>query len=119
MITTKEHVLRWRKAHHDSLATLGKAGADGLSLWRKLGRIEGDATSATTAYCNGHLDNIDDHLELMAKKVERVFGKLPAGFFINRDPRGYALKIDPDKGKVPPGMYTDWGRYGILAPVIE
>jgi hypothetical protein len=47
------------------------------------------------------------------------------GFFINQDPRGYALKLSDDyvkgfnnardaQGK--PRLYTDWGGYGILAP---
>lgn len=42
-------------------------------------------------------------------------GTIPEGFFWNLDPRGYALKIDPEKGGVV-GLMTDWGGYGILAP---
>lgn len=58
--------------------------------------------------------------------VARVLGGLPAGFFINQDPRGYALKIrtprsDPKRQDVTecPGLCTDWGGYGILAAEID
>jgi len=36
-------------------------------------------------------------------------------FFINRDPRGYALKLNFGDERVA-GVYTDWGGYGIIAP---
>lgn len=44
---------------------------------------------------------------------------LPKGFFINHDPRGYALKIRTEDNGEYPGRqisYTDWGGYGILVP---
>ena len=46
-----------------------------------------------------------------------VLGGLPPGFFVNGDPRGYALKLEP--GSVPFPLHEDWGRYQILAPVID
>jgi hypothetical protein len=49
------------------------------------------------------------------RRAAAIFGgKLPQGFFINGDPRGYSLKIDG--AAVPQGLETDWGQYGILAP---
>lgn len=36
-------------------------------------------------------------------------------FFINTDPRGYALKLNFGGERVE-GVYTDWGGYGIIAP---
>jgi hypothetical protein len=45
---------------------------------------------------------------------------LPKGFFINHDPRGYALKIRTEDNEKGDGTrvisYTDWGGYGILVP---
>jgi hypothetical protein len=41
--------------------------------------------------------------------------------FLNRDPRGYALKIDDEWMRAHPQfrLHTDWGGYGIIAPEIE
>ena len=50
-------------------------------------------------------------------KIEPLGGKLPKGFFVNLDPRGYALKLEP--GSVPYPLHEDWGRYQILAPEIN
>jgi hypothetical protein len=40
--------------------------------------------------------------------------------FLNRDPRGYALKIDDEwmRSQAHP-LHRDWGGYGIIAPEIE
>lgn len=55
---------------------------------------------------------------IIERDIKRVFGGvLPLGFFINGDPRGYALKIDPEKGDVE-GLERDWGGYGILSKII-
>ena len=54
---------------------------------------------------------------IIERDVRRVFGgELPQGFFINGDPRGYALKIDPEKGDTA-GLERDWGGYGLLAKI--
>lgn len=47
--------------------------------------------------------------------LRTILGEVPDGFFWNRDPRGYALKIDNEKAEIPPHMATDWGGYGLLA----
>lgn len=47
-------------------------------------------------------------------KVARILGYRPAGVFINGDPRGYALKIQPEHAADLP---KDFGGYGIIAPV--
>lgn len=49
------------------------------------------------------------------KEVEEILGYLPTGFFINGDPRGYALKIEGNS----PISYIDWGGYHILAPSFQ
>lgn len=55
----------------------------------------------------------------------RRSGKLPGParnlvpIFVNRDPRGYALKIDDAwMREHRPGLHQDWGGYGIIAPEI-
>lgn len=129
-----------RKAHNAALSRLHasplKAGEDhetrGLKMWRKLRRIEADAHDAATAQCNGAAYNgqpFRDEIQwqefkgAIAARVASVFGFThlhpPKGFFLNSDPRGYALKLNPDKCTVPEGMVTDWGRYGILAAEIN
>ena len=41
--------------------------------------------------------------------------------FVNKDARGYALKIDDEWMRAHPGvwLHSDWGGYGILAPEID
>lgn len=126
MTTNKETVEKWRKAHHAALEQLANNKTPGLTLWRKLRRIENQAHNAATAQCNGEAFNgepfrDEDEWERfkagITHSVELVMGWVPAGFFINGDPRGYALKIE--SAEMPAGMHKDWGGYGILAPVIE
>jgi hypothetical protein len=101
------------------------AGAD---MYEKLRRIEAKAHRYAEMGCNGELteDQEAKQEEAIRQSVSRVFGMkrpkkgaedgagLPAGFFINGDPRGYALKIK--ELHVREGMHKDWGGYGILAP---
>lgn len=54
---------------------------------------------------------------LVQLEVSRILGKLPAGFFVNGDARGYALKISPPIEGLT--LHQDWGSNQILAPVIE
>lgn len=135
-----------RKAHNAALSRLhstpitGYDGYDeteqheerGLKMWRKLRRIEAVAHDATTAQCNGEAYNgqpFRDEIQwqefkgAIAARVASVFGFThlhpPKGFFLNSDPRGYALKLDPEKCTVPDGMQTDWGGNGILAAEID
>jgi len=123
-----EWLARRRAAHHKALESLATNGKPGLTLWRALRRLESITHAATTAQCNGASYGGQPYrsdTEWAAFKgrtiatVKALFGTLPKGFFINGDPRGYALKIDPDKGTVPQGMHTDMGRYGILAAEIN
>ncbi len=129
-----------RKAHNAALSRLHASplgdGEDhetrGLKMWRKLRRIEAVAHDAATAQCNGEAYNgqpCRDEIQwqefkgAIAARVASVFGFThlhpPKGFFLNSDPRGYALKLDPEKCTVPDGMQTDWGGNGILAAEID
>ena len=136
----REATERFRAQHHRALETLRHESCtlSGLQLWRKLVQLERLAHAGATASCNGenirivwplfgprdydfHSDeNAWDNLRKVAADcVRNIFGHVPAGFVVNGDARGYALKIDPDSGRVPEGMHTDWGRNGILAATID
>ena len=127
----KARVQRERSAHWNALRSIARRPKDpleGVTLWRRLRKVELEASRAATAQCNAapfegqpyrEEAEWDAFCNRIAAKVAKILGHVPDGFTINGDPRGYALKIDPDKGTVPPGMVTDWGRYGLLAPVID
>ncbi len=136
----KALIERDRIAHHRALETLRAptCSKSGIQLWRKLVELERLAHAGATACCNG--ENIRlvwplfgprdydfagssepwEALASVAKDcVRNIFGRVPDGFFVNGDARGYALKLDPDTCTVPAGMHTDWGSNGILAARID
>lgn len=116
----------------------------GYELYIKLRRLERSASIETTAQCNGYyrepepLDyklgraegmllrqdeegnyiDSDKKIDKIILKVAALFGgKLPEGFHINYDARGYALKIKNDTNTGNPHrLHTDFGGYIILAP---
>lgn len=127
--TKATRIAAQRIAHHKALESL-VPGAAGLALWRKLRRIENKAHAAATAQCNGaeyggqpfrEEGEWEDFCTRLTGEVAKACGgDPPAGFFFNTDPRGYALKIDKDKGgRIPAGLVTDWGGYGCLAAEIN
>lgn len=89
---------------------------EGGPIYTRLRRLEMKARRMAEAECNGTLPEgaWEKFVETTTRTIERIFGGPVPGFFVNGDPRGYALKIDPEK--VPVGMSTDWGECGILAP---
>lgn len=138
--TPKEVLEREHTAHHRALETLRAptCSKSGIQLWRKLVELERLAHAGATASCNGERillswplfgvreydfsrdENAwDDLCSVAADCARNIFGHVPAGFFVNGDARGYALKLDPDKVTIPQGMHTDWGRNGILAARID
>jgi len=140
MKTHNDVIDRARKAHHLALESL--RGPDcqlsGMQIWRRLCALEQLAHSGATAYCNGEtvliawplfgpekydFRNDENAWERLCSRatdcVRNILGTVPAGFFVNGDARGYALKIDPDTAPIPEGMHTDWGRNGILAAQIN
>lgn len=135
-----DHVKQARAAHHAALLALHAKpyqSTSGLSMWRALRRLEREVHSATVAQCNGetyqgqpfreywdpatgadsNTSPWQRYLDTVHARISKVFGgQVPPGFFINQDPRGYALKIRPEL--VPAGMWKDWGSNGILAAEI-
>ncbi len=52
--------------------------------------------------------------------IRSTKGNAPIPVFINRDPRGYALKINDEWMRANNAkLETDWGGYGLIAPEIK
>jgi len=121
MKTNNEHILRWRVQHHNALSYLfPHYKGNGKSLWRALCNMEEQANQWACQWCNGEIDNEEWEAkrEFMLSAIASLNGgQLPDGVFINSDARGYTLKVK--EAKVPDGMQTDWGRYGLLAAQID
>jgi hypothetical protein len=123
------------KAHGQKLNEHFGTNHEPLQLCRLLRRVEVAAHKESERYCNGEIagDTFDQRIEFLGKKVALIFygglkkegltykvrgdealAKLKEkGFFINTDPRGYALKVKSElAGKLP----QDWGGYGLIAP---
>lgn len=110
--------------------------AAGAELLGKLRKWEARGARLALRLCNGPEFKEGGVEKEKARIIAGVLGVLPkmprdllfigAEFWINSDPRGYALKVgakstrgDADaclpRGALP-GMHRDWGGYGILAP---
>lgn len=101
-----------------------------VALCKKLRRIENAVSRVTTDYCNGDatLEQCDKACESAASRVEKLLPQITQGLkklWINRDPRGHALKLDDawvrdwnhrQYVNNQPTIHTDMGGYGILAP---
>jgi hypothetical protein len=130
MSTTKQRQYEQIKAHGENLLHLfpNATERDPIALCKKLRRLEAKTSRITTDYCNGDFDagengeKLDAALDPILAKVNAILGntgKNPVPVFVNRDPRGYALKIDDvwihnKQARI----YSDWGGYGIIAPEI-
>jgi hypothetical protein len=93
---------------------------DPVKLCKSLRTYERKISAITLALCNGdpHLIDGDSQLDNLHNKVGALLKPSHARpFFINRDPRGYALKIqDTDSRIHSADLHRDMGGYGILAP---
>ena len=93
---------------------------DPVKLCKKLRRIETKTHQASTDYCNGAID-WERWEEIALDAVRELIDLLDPvdanEFYINGDPRGYALKIESESVKARKlDIERDWGGYGILAP---
>lgn len=82
------------------------AESDPVKLCKKLRRLEAKARRICTDYCNGEFDagengeKLDAALDAILANVNAILGNNPEDLpsavpvFVNRDPRGYALKIE-------------------------
>jgi hypothetical protein len=95
------------------LAELQAIGYQESSLAPLL-EVEEQAHSAAEDYCNVEGFDHDAAVSAVEERVAEMFGgELPAGFFVNGDPRGYALKLREGTGSL---SQRDWGAFEILAP---
>lgn len=127
MTTTEiDNVKRWRAQHHKALEEIAvdlqsPAPIDGWKIWRKLRRIEREVSDVILAYsCDNNctIEQWESAKDKAIADVKKVFGgKLPKGFFLNSDPRGHALKLEP--GSYPYPMEKDWGGNLLLAAEIN
>ena len=121
MNDNKEWIEAQRVRHHEALKAMMPAGStmSGRTVWRKLRSLENKAARLALAMCNsGVTEDEQARIDGQVKSgVEKLFGRPLPGFFINHDPRGYALKLEAKS--VPYPLHTDWGGYQILAPVID
>jgi hypothetical protein len=93
------------------------------TISNRLRHLETVAHRAAEEYCNGdiQIEDFNEIEKVIVEDVQKLFNGKLQGFFVNTDPRGYALKI---KDKVVREVYpearlhTDMGGYGILAPEI-
>ncbi len=115
-------------AHYAKLRRLallcGINTPDGKKLSVALWKLEKEAHKLAEDYSNGLLESDQWELETdkIAGKVQELFNNKLKGFFVNGDPRGYALKINDDVMRDTPysniGLDRDWGGYGLLSPEI-
>ena len=123
MISKKERMTQNIIKHgNDLLAIFPATKVDNaIELCKKLRRYELKAERITTALCNGCDSETEERYELELERIEGKVLKLLGvescflPFFINRDPRGYALKLS-DTYVADKQIHKDWGGYGILAP---
>lgn len=111
---------------------------DPVKLCKKLRRLEAKAQAIALRLCNGpeypNEHAADDECYALLLKVNTLLDFIGAvvPVFINRDPRGYALKIDEEwmreharplkdsnRHTVVATLHRDCGGYGILAPKIK
>jgi hypothetical protein len=128
MSTKKQRQYEQIKAHGENLLHLfpNANEKDPIALCKKLRRLETKARRITTDYCNGEFDagengeKLDAALDPILAKVNAILGNSgpdAVPVFVNRDPRGYALKIDDVwMHNKQARIYSDWGGYGIIAP---
>jgi len=123
------------EAHGNNLNAIFNTELNPVELCKKLNRIETKAHHATTCLCNTNTLDImelnrytgydveqateeeqDKYFNNIKKNVIKILGKSCENhLMINYDPRGYALKLNPDFCK-DKNIYRDLGGYGILAP---
>lgn len=126
MSTQKERMYQQIEKHGENLNKIFHTKFDNITLCKKLRRLEAKAHKLAEDYCNGVIDfEAQDIGEAdIAKKVAKILGDKVCKdgiatypLVMNRDPRGYALKIDDEwLRSTNYQIERDWGGYGILAP---
>jgi len=99
------------------------AERDPVKLCKKLRQLEHKAAAIGLQLCNGpemSEEELDDREAGVLNRLDAVleFRAVGVPVFVNKDPRGYALKVDSDWMEKHPEvqLHHDWGGYGIIAP---
>ncbi len=129
MTTKQEAAIR---QHGELLLAIFPEAAerDPVTLCKKLRTLEGKAARIALRFCNGpefdYPDQADRKIDGILDRVHQLLGlsDVPhAPIFVNRDPRGYALKVHSEWMDAARGAWCrlpkDWGGYGIIAPEID
>ena len=127
-MTTKERdVTEEVRKHGENLKDIFRNcyHMDPFDLYQKVRAIEKDASTIGLRLCNDSTYSAEtakcDERDVMWE-LSRLLGfeenkGIGKSIFVNRDPRGYALKIeDAYVKKHDLKIHRDWGGYGILAP---
>ena len=126
--TKKERRAKSLDAHYGFLERFSEFlgnKQDGKKLSLYLLKVEYSAHREAERYCNGEItaEQWEGFVSDITDGVTKKFGVAVPGFFVNGDPRGYALKIDDEavRSHYPTeiGFHRDMGGYGILSPEIE
>ena len=132
MKTIDKHIMAQRiKKHGDNLKAIFNLNIDSIKLCKQLFRLENKAHKLTTDYCNGDIEESDFNKQISSiqLKVFKILCIPPNGiydgykrplywddaFFVNNDPRGYALKLKSEF-VIDKKIHRDMGGYGIIAP---
>lgn len=104
----------------------GAIERDPAKLCKRLRKLEREAAAIGLRLCNGpqyEEGEADKLCAIVLGKVNALLGNsAEVPVFVNRDPRGYALKIEDGwmyhntAGRNPMRLHMDWGGYGIIAP---
>lgn len=125
--------------HGNKLNEIFGLSEDPITLCKRLHRLEREANRKMVAYCNGdteHLvrigrrpfftyhvtgvtsQDIDTYQEksLIPRLAKIVGADNMEKIYINRDPRGYTLKLTEAESLRHTGVHKDLGGYVIIAP---
>ncbi len=122
MTTTQETAIR---THGLNLLAIfpNAVERDPVALCKKLRTLEKKAARIGLQLCNGpelSYEDADEQTARILARVNKLLGNDEVPVFINRDPRGYALKInDGYMAIMNANLAKDWGGYGIIAPEID
>lgn len=123
-LTKKEAQYKAIRKHGEDLNRIFNTELDPVVLCKKLHSIEIRAHKLAEDYCNGIEpdDTLEDMDIAILCKVDAILNfrvqNIPV--FFNKDPRGYALKIEESyTHRNNLDIYQDWGGYGIIAPEFD
>ena len=103
--------------HGQYLNIIFKTQYEPIALCKKLRIIEAKQDKANCDYCNGDITGAQHELitERTRNAAINLLGTNGPDIYINDDPRGFALKIQPKDAQAL-DLPRDLGGYGLLAP---